>query len=288
MKEDLPIYTLNQFESQLSKNKPYQVEIFDANRHFEVEYPHKHDFFEVLFLTNGSGCHIIDSNRYDINPPCVFFLSPGQAHKLELSKDISGYLFLFTDEFYLFHKSNKNQLLELPFFFNINQENPPLQFANAEDVNFLIQLFKRGCKLMAENQGFLQIEAILDTVLNTCWSLYPNSPTGNEQQKGHLLVKRFRQLIEENYQENLNIQQYAELLNISPNHLTHIVKKVLGKTSLDLIKERNIIEIKRLLIHTDLSVTQIADRLNFNDQSYLTKFFKKNVGITPAAFRNNR
>src|SRR5665647_767398 len=87
--EQLPVYSLPDFSSPERKSQQFQIEVFDANRHFSVKYPHRHDFFEVLYLLKGSGFHVIDGNKYEIKPPCVFFMSPGQAHKLELSQDLS-------------------------------------------------------------------------------------------------------------------------------------------------------------------------------------------------------
>ena len=70
--EQLPVYSLQNFSSPERKTQQFQVEVFDANRHFSVKYPHRHDFFEVLFLLKGSGYHVIDGNKYEIKPPCVF------------------------------------------------------------------------------------------------------------------------------------------------------------------------------------------------------------------------
>lgn len=284
----IPVYSIEKFKAD--GEKPYQVEVFDANRHFEVEYPHCHDFFEVLFLTQGSGVHIIDNNRYEIQPPCIFFLSPGQAHKLELSEDVTGYIFLFTGEFYLLDKSNQNKLLEYPFFFNVKQDNPPLLIKNASDQVFLESLFKKGCEEMKNTDPGTQelSHALLELILCSCERLYPPEHLEGVKQKGHVLVKRFREMIEEKYHQNLSIKDYAELLNVSENHLTHLVKERTSKTSKELIREKQIIEIKRLLKYSDYSITQIADHLSFKDQSYFTKFFKKSEGITPLDYRENR
>ncbi|MEP2026801.1 MAG: AraC family transcriptional regulator [Reichenbachiella sp.] len=284
----IPVYSIEKFKE--GGEKPYQIEVFDANRHFEVEYPHCHDFFEVLFLTQGSGVHIIDNNSYEIQPPCIFFLSPGQAHKLELSEDVSGYIFLFTGEFYLLDKSNQNKLLEYPFFFNVKQDNPPLLIKDSSDQAFLASLFKKGCEEMSKtDQGSYELShALLELILCSCERLYPPEQLEGVRQKGHVLVKRFRELIEEKYQQNLSIKDYADLLNVSENHLTHLVKERTSKTSKELIREKQIIEIKRLLKYSDYSITQIADHLSFKDQSYFTKFFKKSEGITPLDYRENR
>lgn len=283
----IPVYSIDRFKED--GKRPYQVELFDANRHFEVEYPHCHDFFEVLFLTKGSGQHIIDTNTYDIAPPCIFFLSPGQAHKLELSEDVSGYIFLFTAEFYLLDKSNQNKLLEYPFFFKLKQDNPPLIIDTQKDELFLSTLFQRGCDLMQDNtnnQDEFQ-HALLELILSTCEQLYPPELREGEKQKSHVMVKRFRELIEEKYHLNLSIKEYADLMNVSENHLTSLVKERTSKTSKELIKDKQVLEIKRLLKHSDLSITEISHRLNFKDQSYFSKFFKKSEGISPLEFREN-
>lgn len=286
--KNIPIYSIDRFNQTDHKHKPFQVEVFDANRHFEVQYPHRHDFFEVLFLTKGSGIHIIDNNQYDIKPPCIFFLSPGQAHKLELSKDVEGYIFLFTSEFYLLNKLNRNRLLELPFFFNIHQENPPLLLKNQNDVDFFASLFHKGSKIMRNNDeaSIEVIHSLLDLILNASNQLYPKDEKGIEKGKGHLLVKRFQQLVEENYHLNLSINQYADKLNVTPNHLTQTIKSLTGKTSAEFIQSKVTLEIKRLLIYTELSSTEIAIQLNFKDQSYFTKYFKRVTGFTPKEYRN--
>ncbi len=284
--KQIPIYSLGEFSSVDNKSKNYQVEVFDANRHFEVSYPHKHDFYEVLFLTQGSGYHIIDSNKYKIEPPCIFFMSPGQAHKLELSSDIGGYLFLFTEEFYLLNRVNKNKLLELPFFYSVEQNNPPLLLADSSDAEFLKALFARGCheENLEDDVSEEVIRALLDVLLQTCNKLYPLE-FGLQKTRGHLLVKNLLQLIEENFQKNIAISEYANMLSITPNHLTQMVKHVTGTTSSKLLQNKVIIETKRLLIHSEMTVTEIADYMNFSDQSYFTKFFKKACGITPLQYR---
>lgn len=285
--ESIPVYSLRSFSSRERESQQFQVEVFDANRHFAVKYPHRHDFFEVLYLAKGTGFHIIDGNKYRIQPPCVFFMSPGQAHKIEFSHDIEGFIFIFTPEFYLIDYNNPNRLIEFPFFFTIRQDNPPLLLENESDVDFLENLFNKGIKELEKGESFSVdlLHSILDLILNTCASLYKsdeNSLTG----KGHMLVKRFFQLVEENYERNLSVAQYAGKMAITPNHLTQTISQLTGKTSSQIIKAKQILEIKRLLIHTNLSVTEIATRLNFPDQSYFAKFFKRETGISPLQYRS--
>lgn len=284
--KNIPIYSLGNFSKDDAPSKSFQVEVFDANRHFSVEYPHRHDFYEVLYLSGGSGYHIIDSNKYEIEPPCIFFLTPGQTHKLELSHDIDGYIFLFARDFYLLNQSNKNKLLSFPFFHSVTRQNSPLYLTNQDDNVFLKNLFERGCYEVKNSENKEEIiRSLLDLILLTCDRLYQAELGTAPSNKGHFLVKKFMQLIEENYQKNLKVNDYADILAITANHLTQIVKQITGKTTLEVLQEKNILEIKRLLLYTNLTVTEISLQMNFADQSYFTKYFKKCTGQTPLEYR---
>lgn len=284
---NIPIYGLDNFSTPTSPHKEFQVEVFDARRHFEVQYPHRHDFYEVLYLSGGSGFHIIDSNKYKIEPPCIFFMTPGQTHKLELSQDIDGYIFLFTSDFYLLNQSNKNKLLGFPFFHSVTRENPPLAITQAEDNAFIKNLFVRGCNTVkAGNPSEEIIRSLLDMILQTCNQLYPKEYKVLPNNKGHITVKKLMLLIEENYHLNLKVNEYAEMLSITPNHLTQLVKQIAGKTTNEILQEKNILEIKRLLLYTNLTITEIAEQMNFADQSYFTKYYKKCTGQTPLQYRS--
>lgn len=286
MPHSIPVYSLNEFSNE-DLHQRYQVEVFDANRHFQVSYPHRHDFYEILFLTKGTGIHIIDTNEYRIEPPCIFFMSPGQAHKLDLSHDIEGYIFLFAAEFYLVNHSNKNRLLEFPFFFTLTQNTPLLYIKNYEDKDFLKLLFEKGCNECKKHTGNKEevLRSILDLLLLICNDLYSVNLSNKRLTRGHILVKNFLKLLEENYTKNLRIKDYASLLAVTSNHLTETVRITTGKTPIEFIQDKLTIEIKRLLLHTTLPVSEIAEKLNFSDLSYFTKFFKKNAGITPLKYR---
>ncbi len=287
--EQLPVYSLHNFSSPERKSQQFQVEVFDARRHFAVKYPHRHDFFEVLFLNKGSGFHVIDGNNYEIKPPCVFFMSPGQAHKLELSQDIEGYIFIFTADFYLLNRADQNRLIEFPFFYTIHQDNPPLQLERTDDVRFLETLFRQGIDELNRSEGYSpeMLRSILDLILTTCASRYQAPENLLNKGKGQILVKRFFHLLEENHHQNLSLNEYARMIGVTANHLTQTVRQLTGKTSSQIIKDKQLLEIKRLLVHTTLSVSEIAGQLNFDDQSYFTKFFKREIGITPLQYRNN-
>jgi AraC-like DNA-binding protein len=178
-------------------------------------------------------------------------------------------------------------LIEFPFFFTIRQDNPPLNLSDEKEVLFLESLFKKGISEIAKGESFSVelLRSLLDLILTSCSVLYKTDENLLTKGKGHIVVKKFFQLVEENYQQNWSVAEFADKLAITPNHLTQTVNQLTGKTSSQIIRSKQILEIKRLLVHSNLSVSEIAAHLNFSDQSYFTKFFKREAGVSPQQYR---
>ena len=99
------------------------------------------------------------------------------------------------------------------------------------------------------------------------------------------IVKKFRILIGKNYTDLRMPNEYAALLCITPNRLNALCNHQLGMSAGELIRNRLFLEAKRLLMNRDLTVAEISGQLNFADNSYFSRAFKKHVGISPEDFR---
>ncbi len=286
-KDPIPVYDLKTFTPATDAQRDCLVEVFDSSRTSRAPFPHRHDFFEVLLLHRGSGTHTIDFRKYAIKPPCVFFLSPGQVHTLSPSADIAGYIFLFTAGFYQVDKPDKNRLFDLPFFYNLDGENRPLYLhtdAEWQPLQQLLEMAVREYDAAQPDSGEV-LRPILDLLLAFCKRLYHAQPQEAQKGKGKILVKRFMQAVEEHYLDYKSVKDFAESLCVTPNHLNEAVKGCTGRTALDLIKDKVMLEIKRSLLYTDRSVSEIAYQFGFNDQSYFSKYFRQREGVSPQAYR---
>lgn len=99
------------------------------------------------------------------------------------------------------------------------------------------------------------------------------------------LANSFRQLIDKNYLNMREVKDYANMLNISPKHLSEVVKSTFGKSPRKMINDMLLLEAKVQLASTDKTVTEIALDLNFNDQSHFNHFVKKLTGNSPLELR---
>jgi AraC family transcriptional regulator, transcriptional activator of pobA len=245
---------------------------------------HKHDFFFVLALQQGKGIHEIDFAQYEAHDHAVFIIRPGQVHRLELSEDSTGFLMEFDRTFY----QPKNTITGQRW-----KKATSKNHCEVEAGRFL-RLHAILGNIMNEHntkqEGYVEvIKANLDLffIEYIRQSRNPGVIAKNENWYMHERFDHFIQLLEANIGAMKNVAQYAGLLNLSTYQLNAITKAATGKTVSDLINEQIILEAKRYLLATPDQIKDIADRLGYEDASYFIRFFKKQTGVSPEAFRKN-
>lgn len=274
----------------MAPSKHFEIrQLSSLFQHFKfAKSPHRHDFYDILIVTQGSGTHTIDFIEYEIEPCSIFFLTPGQVHSLSVSEDIEGYTLFFDPEFYLIDRPSKS-LRELPFFHSA--QNKPKLKVDCTEESYIHNILQ---DMLAERHGqhdnrYSVIRSYLELLMLKLSRFYTQK---QEKPKHHSpyfvnLMNKFDKLIDAHFHETRSVQFYADKLCVTPKNLSAISKKVYNKTSREVIQERVILEAKRLLLHSDMSMMEIAQKLNLYDPSYLVKFFKKAVGQTPQQFRMN-
>lgn len=110
--------------------------------------------------------------------------------------------------------------------------------------------------------------------------------TNPPKNRAWLIINEFLGLLNRYYTRRHDVAFYAEKLNISPNYLNIISKRNIGVTAKDQITNQLVLVIKMLLDSTDLTVKEIAERLHYDDPSYLCRIFRKQTGLSPIQYRN--
>lgn len=103
----------------------------------------------------------------------------------------------------------------------------------------------------------------------------------------HKEIINFSNLLNSNYSKKHLVSQYADILRLPPKELLRAFKRRGYEKPSEVIRDRILLEVKKLLVNTDLDVKQIGSKLGFEDPAYFARFFKKNTGITALEFRNN-
>lgn len=282
MAVSIPVYQLQSFPRHEPDALFYMTRLEKLVQEFKgIDQPHSHTFYLVMWLVQGSGTHTIDFKTYAIAPHQLYFLTPGQVHSWELSADSRGFNLFFDQNF--FRSRFGNRLYQYPFYHSHQHQpllevtEPPSLFHNLFDYAYNEYKGRRPNRA----DVFLSYVHILLEMANR---LYNQQWIGPDTQL-YDRIRNYEELLENQFQTVREISAYAQQMNLTPNYLNHICKKVLGKTASQLLHERVVVEAQRLLTHTAHSVKEIGFQLGFDDPSYFVRFFKKHTGQTPVAFR---
>lgn len=289
MKEKaLPVLHIDDFEQPTKHHADVYVQVFREHvaQYQFIKTPHRHDFYLLALFTKGQGTHTIDFVDYPIQPGSVFFMSPAQVHTWTYSDDTDGYLIFFNPAFYLVDFPGR-KLVDFPLFHSLGT--PPIEHLPASDASGIEELFVRVFE-EAHGNGYRR-EDIIRSYLNILLvklsgfrlASHPSTLSSHAQSQ----IRQLELLVENHFVEHKTVRDYADMMALSEKQLYTICHTALGKPLQKIIQERLVLEAKRLLVHTDLSVAQVADRLNFLDHSYFNRFFRKEAGITPEQFRRD-
>lgn len=249
--------------------------------------PHRHTFYQIMYVEKGEGIHKIDFKNYEIKENSVFFLRPGQIHDLTFKdKNPEGFLINFNESFFNQFLLQSNFIDKLPLFSKSGKHCHHEIHHNQSDIkdafSKISKFNKEKYKYTPELTKIYVLEILL--LIAEDIKLVEQFDANFNQNK---LIKKFEDLLEKNFREEHYPKFYAEQLAVTPNYLNSICKLLTGKTAGEIIRNRIVLEAKRLLVNSQFTISQIASELNFEDNSYFTKFFKSSARISPVDFRKS-
>ncbi len=256
---------------QLFKISPFKAKIKKTR-------PHKHEgYYELIFIHEGEGFHWLDTDHHQITAPEIYFLKPGSLHCWQFTSIPKGYVMLFKDEYFdQVRESNLVQLLQqLDTQVKVN-------LTDSFDPQAIFHEIWKEFRHQGSNSDLIihgYLQALLARVLDMSNSgQILTTPSTS-------LHDRFLRLLPTRCPELHLVNQFAQILNTSPQNLNAACRKYTDKTAAGHISSQLLLEAKRNILHTDKNVSEIAYVLNFSDPSYFIKFFKRHTGLTPLQFR---
>lgn len=238
----------------------------------------------------GRSRKIINDRQVEIRPQTLQFITPHHTQSIvDKSSDFETTELLFGKEFLKEAHIPEETLQKLLW---IDPRYPPcfrLTGAHFKEVKQLFNKIKRESK---DKKNFhrqivrhLIIELLfrINRIEKGCLhdGAEPNS-------QGYRIFREFKNKVETHFKKKKTVQEYADLLNVTPKYLSEIVKKESGKTALQYIHQRIVTEAKNLLGFTNKTSKEIAYTLGFNNPSQFSRFFKRETGKTPTRYRKNR
>lgn len=248
--------------------------------------PHRHDFYQLIWLTEGSGSVQCDLNEWRFEAGSLFFAAPGRLHCWRPETPARGVALGFTDEF-LIGGSDRPTVLGR-FAYLHEAERPLLSLTGAEQAE-MTRLFKNLLEESVQNEAGRDdvVRAYIMIVLAKAhrWLRAQNGVVA-EARPPQSLSLRFRHALEEHFPRLLKVSDYARILHTSRTQLNNDLRLHTGRTASEHIHDRLLLEAKRLLLYSDSTVSEIAYSLRFQDPSYFCRFFRNHAAVSPGEYRN--
>jgi AraC-like DNA-binding protein len=240
--------------------------------------PHKHhSYFEIIYLSSGTGTHTIDNHAYKIVPGTLFIVRQEQVHHWNITSKPKGFVILVKRPFV--DQSHDPDLKKI--FATLSAKTHAVS-TEAIYLEQLFELLQKEHESNSSNSIIVEglLKALLYKISQSNFSKSEVSHNSNNSQ-----YQKFVEDIPKYITQNHQVKYFAELLNTTPQNLNAICQKEVHKSASSVISDYLITEACRNLSYTDNSIIEIAHSLGFKDDSHFVKFFKRFTEQTPNAFR---
>ena len=249
--------------------------------------PRRMTFILVALCTEGNAQFTIDTQRHDVKKNDIIVISDRHVIDDYTASDNANGLAMMMSVNFFYEVINDVRDVSLLFLFSRNH---PVVSLNEDEVQTFKEYFFFLKKKVADTTNHFKRDLVRTMVLAMFYDLsnviYRVQQVENKRQtRADDIFTRFIKLVEENYKKERRVSWYAEQLTITPKYLSETVKSVSKHTPNEWIDKYVTLEARVLLKTSTLSIKEISDELNFPNQSFLGKFFKEHVGMSPSAYR---
>lgn len=249
--------------------------------------PHRTNFYHIFILENCQPTHFADFKPIKIEPYSLLFIDKDRVHHFDQLLNYQGQLLVFTEDFFYTTKHD-TKFLRSSILFNDLADKPAIKL-NKSDFEKYINICNNIAEELShptDNSKPILLKNLLHNFLLHA-EREKRKQGFTEFKKGADLdyTLLFRDLLEVNYTKLKSVNDYAQLIFISEKRLGQATTKILDKSPKEVINDRILLEARRLLVHTNLSIKEIGQELGFEDPAYFVRYFKKNTETTPVEFR---
>ncbi|WP_247235589.1 AraC family transcriptional regulator [Telluribacter sp. SYSU D00476] len=243
------------------------------------------EYIKVIFVRAG-GKVVIDFKEFQLETDALFFISGSQHYWLD--EVCCGTLLYYNRDFYCVEIHDKEVSCDGILFHNVYEI--PVVPLDAEQSAAIQKLLRDIEVEIASEDSTTEemLRILLKQIIIKATRLWKQEHQIRDEEARQEVEfsRKFSQLVEWNYTQLHTVADYAEMLHITPKALNKRITRYSNTTPNDIIKNRIILEAKRLLAHTTLSVKEIGYRLGYEDTSYFIRLFTNQTELSPQSFRS--
>jgi len=258
---------------------PHGLVILQNNGKGSTGVPVRCGHYVLILTLKGSSVRHVNQHDYAVPSHSIQLLVPGSIHSFEDTTENSEFFVLLFDREFLsealeplllFHKKNPQHV-----------EFDGIEFTKVKGIYEALNLEYKS----KEDEYHALSASLLTQLLLLMKRGKLAKPRTEIQNRSQQITSQFLCLIEEHFQKRKRVQEYADILELTPKHLSETIKDTLNESALFFIHKRIIKEIQYLLVYSSLSIKQIASSLNFENSSEMGRFFKRYEGVSPRNYQ---
>ena len=242
---------------------------------------HRLDFYQIIVITKGRGIHEVDFQKIAYSENTVIPVALGQVQRFTFNENMEGYAILFTPDFLIKEDLDYSYLFDFTIF--LHTINPVSSIANQAVYTLIDEMISEQQKELAFNSIEYQRNLLKNFLIQI---------ERNKRERTDILCNdslelflKFRKLLEEHVNYKVRVLDLCQQLNISEKQLNASIKRNQNTTAKKYIEDRILLEIKRLLVYSTLSIKEIAYEIGFEDPTNFTKYFKTRMKVLPTEYR---
>lgn len=247
---------------------------------WEIQTHSHSDLVQLLYVQSGQATLQVEGITRQASSAVLQIIPPLSVHSFRFAPDIQGYVLSLAQPLV----DRLNATLVLPGADQAQCHAVDEQARGPLDFLFMA--------ISAEyRQASSGRDAMLQALVTQLWiwlarhTAESTAAPAVAHEAGRTRLQGFTRLLGQHYRQHLPIEYYATQLNISAAYLNSLCRRLTGHSALQLINQRLLLEAKRELVYTTLTVNQVSDRLGFSDPAYFSRFFKRGTGQSPRQFR---
>jgi AraC family transcriptional regulator, transcriptional activator of pobA len=249
--------------------------------------PHTHrDLHQLLVILDGAGEMRAESSTYAFRAPALLVVPAGVVHAFAFHKDTRGYV-VTVAETALADLSRRESSFRTLFdaALPVDLTRSALEAHELEEAVVRLQREFTWSAPAHATATEARLTTLLVSAVRATHEITGSPKGGGAKGPRAALVARFRQAVESNLRSGWGVNRYAKALGITPAQLRAACLEVTGEPPIRIVHDRLVLEAKRTLMYTSMTVTETAYELGFNDPAYFSRFFSERAGCSPAAFR---
>ncbi len=265
------------------------MEAAEKERHQRKDAPHRHGYFTLIWCIDAIGTHMIDFENYALAADQLYIILPGQVHHIKPEGISKGWVVSFTQAFLDFNCVN-SRLVDKLFLRRACTNHAALTVGDELRVSLNLYITEMSKIYSSKHlMRYEQLGALLKLVLLSCIThCVPPEQDYDVVSGGQVaIVQSFREAVMAHLRSLHKVGEYATLLGVSPGYLNEVVKESTGMAVKDYITAQLLIELKRMLVFTHLSIKEIAYYMGFNEPAHMSHFFKTHAHVSATDFREN-